>query len=166
MSEAVQSCTKITRRAAIAATLGACAPASLASGGLGAAAADDPILAAIAQHRAALAAFDAAAHHLCDVEEGLVEDAGVDRGSGPDDDPVLIAALAAFDAASDAESRAAWALARIRPPHLAAAAALLRYAADVEAEGHDWPEPPDHQDGRDWSCAFHRNLAAALDGME
>jgi hypothetical protein len=156
MSRAVPSCSKITRRAAIAATLGACAPARLPHGGFGA---------AITEHRAALAALDAAARHLCDVEEGLVEDNGQDRGSGPDDDPVLIAALAAFDAASDAESRAAWALARIRPEHPAAAAALLRYAGDVEAEGHDWPEPPDDEDGRDWACTFHRILAVALDAM-
>jgi len=101
----------------------------------------------------------------CDVEEGLVEDNGVDRGSTAADDPILAAAVAAFDAASDAEQSTAWALADDRPAHSAAIAALLRYVADVEAQGHAWPEPQTGDDLRDasWGVTFHRNLAAALD---
>ena len=156
----------ITRRAVVA---GAAALASTAGATPLPApvpgAAPDPVLAAIAAHRAAVTALDAAALHLSRVEDGSFDDGGADRGSGADDDPVLLAADAAFDAASDAEARAAWALARARPASPTAAAALLRYAGDVEAKGVDWPDPPEDDDGGDWAATFHHNLAAALDAM-
>src|SRR5262245_26509997 len=120
----------------------------------------------VAAHRAAVAAVEAAARRLCDVEEGVADDGGQDRGSGADDDAFLLAATAAFDAAWDAETRAAWALARAAPVNLAAAATLLRYVGDVEAQDHDWPEPPDDAGARNWVSAFHHTLAAALDGMK
>ena len=166
MSKAGPSCSNITRRAAIAATLTAAVPA-MASVALPACAAPalDPVLTAIAAHRAAVAALNAAAHHLSDVDEGLIDDGGQDRGSGPDDDPLLIAAIAAFDAACDAETQTAWALARLQPACLAGAAALLRYAGEVEADSSDWPEPPDDDRGADWTSTFHHTLAAALDVM-
>src|SRR5262245_8689971 len=127
---------------------------------------DADIEALLAAHGAAVAAVETAARHLCDVEEGLVDDGGQDRGNGPDDDPLLTVATAAFDAACNAETRTAWALARARPTDPAAAAALLRHVGDVEAEGHDWPETPEDDGDRNWSSTFHHNLAAALDGMK
>jgi len=127
---------------------------------------DADVAALLAAHRAAVAAVETAAHHLCDVEEGVADDGGQDRGSGADDDAFLLAATAAFDAAWDAETRAAWALARAVPVNLAAAATLLRYVGDVEAQDHDWPEPPDDAGARNWASAFHHTLAAALDGMK
>ena len=159
----------VTRRSIVAAVASAAlgqpgpvAPIPPASGGAG-----DPAFAAIAAHHTALAAFNAAARHLCNVEEGRVEDNGVDRGNTAADDPILTAAAAAFDAASDAEQSTAWALANHRPAHSAAIAALLRYVADVEAQGHAWPEPQTGDDVRDasWAVTFHRNLAAALDAI-
>jgi hypothetical protein len=167
MSKAGPICSKITRRAAIAAGLSAALPplaCTLPAHASAPTLIPDPILATIAAHRAAVAALDAAAQHLSDVDEGLIDDGGMDRGSGADDDPLLLAASAAFHAACDAESRAAWALARARPASPAAAAALLRYAGDLEADGGDWPEAPDEDDGGDWVAAFHHSLAAALDG--
>jgi hypothetical protein len=166
MPKAGPSCSKITRRAAIAGTLTAAVPA-LAGVALPALAppvapAPDPVLAAITAHRDAIAALDAAARHLSDVEEGLVDDGGQDRGSGADDDPLLLAAIAAFDAACDAETQTAWALARLRPACLAGAAALLRYAGDVEADGNEWPESPEDCCDADWASTFHHNVAAAL----
>src|SRR5262245_4742766 len=127
--------------------------------------ADQDIAALLAAHRTAVAAVEAAARHLCDVEEGVADDGGQDRGNDADDDPFLNAALSAFDAAWDAETRTAWALARVRPADLATAAALLRYAGNVEAQDREWPEPPDDDGSRNWGAAFHHNLAAALDGM-
>jgi len=167
MSKAGSSCSKISRRATIAATLGACMSTRLPRGALGApaAASADPILELIMAHAAAVAAFEAAAHHLCDVEEGVADDGGQDRGTCADDDPFFLAALAAFDAADEMQARTAWALARARLTSLAAAAALLRYVARVEADRDGWPEPPDGDDGRNWAATFHRNLAAALDAM-
>jgi len=167
MSKAGAGCRKISRRATIAATLGACVSARLPRRALGtpAAAAADPVVALIAAHREAVAGLEATARHLCDVEEGAADDGGQDRGTGADDDPFFLAALAAFDAADDAATRTAWALARARLTSLAAAAALLRYVADVEAERDAWPEPPDGDGGRNWAATFHRNLAAALDEM-
>jgi len=164
MSKAGAGCRKISRRATIAAALGACG-AHLPHGGLAAAVAADPITELIAAHRAAVAAFEAAARHLCDVEEGVADDGGQDRGTGDDHDPFFLAALAAFDAADDVAARTAWALASARFTSLAAAAALLRYVADVDADRDAWPEPPDGDDGRNWVSTFHRNLAAALDEM-
>jgi hypothetical protein len=167
MSKAGLSCSKITRRAAIAAGLSAALSplAGAAAQAQAPAAAPDPrILAAIAAHRAAVAAVDAAALHLSRVEDGVVEDGSVDRGSAADDDPLWLGAHAAFDAACDAESRTAWALARLKPATCAAAAALVRYAGGVEAAGLDWPDAPDDFFD-DWPAAFHHNLAAALDAM-
>ena len=126
---------------------------------------DADVAALLAAHRTAVAAFEAAARHLCDVEEGVADDGGQDRGSGDDDDPFLRAATAAFDAAWDAETRAAWALARAVPANIAAAATLLRYVGDVEAQDHDWPEPPDNAGARNWASAFHHTLTVVLDGM-
>jgi hypothetical protein len=169
MSKAGPSCSKITRRAAIAATLTAAVPAmagvALPARAAAPAPAPDPVLAAIAAHREAAAALEAAVRYLSDMEEGLVDDGGEDRGSEADDDPLLLAAVAAFDAACDADAHAAWALARLRPPCLAGAVALLRYAGDVEADGSDWPEPPDDERGADWASTFHHNIAAALGAM-
>jgi hypothetical protein len=134
MSKADPSCSKITRRAAIAATLSVAVPAmpgvTLPAT---AAPAPNPVPAAIAAHRAAVAALDAAARRLCDVDEGLIDDGGQDRGSVPDDDPLLIERFAAFDAACETETHTAWTLARLQPACLAAAAALLRYAGEVES---------------------------------
>ena len=169
MSKAGPSYSNITRRAAIAATLSAAVPAmagvALPARAAPAALALNPVIASIAAHRAAVAALNAAARRLSDVDDGLVDDGGQDRGSGPDDDPLLIAAMAAFDTACDAETQTAWALARLQPACLAGAAALLRYAGDVEADGSDWPEPPDDDRGADWVSTFHHTLAAALDVM-
>jgi len=167
MSMVGAGCRKISRRATIAATLGACVSARLPRRAVGAAAAAaaDPIMELIATHRAAGAAVEAAARHLCDVEGGAADDGGQDRGTGADDDPFFLAALAAFDAADEAEPRAAWALARARLTGPAAAAALLRYVADVEADDREWPAAPDGDGGRNWAATFHRNLAAAFDAM-
>src|SRR5262245_62973997 len=115
--------------------------------GAAAAAAADPIMELIATHRAAGAAVEAAARHLCDVEGGAADDGGQDRGTGADDVPFFLAALAAFDAADEAEARAAWALARARLTGPAAAAALLRYVADVEADDREWPAVVGHHVG-------------------
>src|SRR5262249_25753393 len=128
-------------------------------------AATDPILAAMAVHAAAFAEFEAAAHHLCDVEEGVYDDGGQDRGTCAEDDPVLLAAEARFNTADEVQARAAFALAQAELTGLAAAAVLLRYVADVEADGGGWPEPPKEFRGRNWASTFHRNLAAALDRM-
>jgi len=128
-------------------------------------AATDPIFAAIAAHAAAFAEFEAAAHHLCDVEEGVFDHGGQDRGTCAEDDPVLPAAEARFNTADDVQAQAAFALAQAELTGLAAAIVLLRYVADVEADGSEWPEPPKELRGRNWASTFHRNLAVALDRM-
>ena len=155
----------VSRRILLAAAASVAIPAAAASTGAGPPAAPDPILATIAAHAVAFAEFEAAAHHLCDVEEGVFDDGGQDRGTCAEDDPVLIAAEARFNAADEAQARAAWALAQAELTGLAAAAALLRYVADVESDGSEWPEPPEHVDGRNWASTFHHNLAAALNRM-
>jgi hypothetical protein len=167
VSKAEYCITKITRRAAIAATLaGVGAPAAVD------ALLPDPVLAAIAAHKAAYAALDQVCLRLSRLEgqipqarrkEWFAEDRAA--GVGADDDPRWTAVLAAYHAASDAVEQAAWALAHARPAGLAGAAALLRHAYEHEAEGCDWPCDPEEEDGDDWHGAFHRNLAAALDAL-
>lgn len=181
MAKAGASSSKLTRRAAIAATAATLAvpvgaaiagaplglagfvPAAGAAPAPAAPAPPDPVLAAIAAHRAALAGLEAAAAHLSAVEEGTFDDGGQERGDSADDDPVLLAAEAAFEAACETESRTAWALARVPVATPAAAAALLRHAGEVRADGAEWPAPPHGEQGF-WNSNFHHSLAAALEG--
>jgi hypothetical protein len=170
MSKAASPSSKLTRRAAIAATLaGAAAPA------LAAPALPDPVFAVIAAHKAAYARLDQACSHVSRLEGNIPKqqrqewfDEDRRQGIGADDDPRWTAALTAQRAASDAETQTAWGLARAQPAGLAGAAALLRHAGEFEAGGDDWPcdpEDPEDENGEEWTVTFHRNLAAALEAM-
>src|SRR5437763_17167894 len=58
------------------------------------------------------------------------------------------------------------AIARARPADIAGAAALLRYAAEYEDEGCEWPSEPETEDGgEEWMITFHQSLAAALEAL-
>jgi hypothetical protein len=127
MAEALRH--PITRRAVVAAAAAgvpAAAGAARLDGGLRsahppyalAAAPDQKTLAAIAAHRAASAALDAACLALSALERRIPEarrqaqfDDEIGTGAGANDDPRWTTGLAAYHAASDAESAAAWALA-------------------------------------------------------
>jgi hypothetical protein len=169
MSKAACPSSKLTRRAAIAATLAAASPA------LPAPLLPDPAYAAIAGHNAACAAFEGACHHVARMEGAIPKenrrewfDEDRAKGIGADDDPRWTAALNANRAASATEKQVAWALARVRPASLGGAAALLRHCADVTARGDEWPCDPDDDwdgDSEEWIVTFHRNLAAALEAM-
>jgi hypothetical protein len=170
MSKAASPSSKITRRAAIAATLaGFGAPASAAPALL----TSDPVHAAIAAHKAAYVRLDQACSDLSRLERDIPKDRRQEwfdedreKGIGLNDDPRWTAALAANRAAFDAEMQAAWVLAHARPASLAGAAALLRYAAEYEDEGSEWPSEPETEDGEEeWMITFHQNLAVALDAM-
>jgi hypothetical protein len=165
MSKAACCSTKLTRRAAIVATLAGIATPAVA-------ALPDPVFAAIAAHKAAYARLDAACSRLSRLERDIPKerrkewfDEDRDAGVGADDDARWTAALAAYRAASDTETRAAWALAHAQPAGLAGAAALLRHAYEFEAGGDDWPGEPEEEDGDEWSLTFHRGLAAALEAL-
>jgi hypothetical protein len=170
MSKAASPSSKITRRAAIAATLGGVAAPALAAPAL-----PDPVLAAIAAHKTAYARLDQACRHVSRLEGDIPKqrrqewfDEDRQQGIGADDDPRWTAALTAQRAAFDAETQTAWALARARPASLAGAAALLRHACEFEAGGDDWPcdpEDPEDEDGDEWSVVFHLSLAATLEAM-
>jgi hypothetical protein len=171
MSKAGCCSTAISRRAAIVATLaGVGAPAITVP----ALAASDPVFAAIAAHKVAYNRLDQACRLMSDLEgdipeerrkEWFAEDRRTDVGAN--DDPRWTVANAAYWAASDAEEKAAWALAHAQPAGLAGAAALLRYAHEYEADGRDWPcDPQDEISEDDWHGTFHRNLAAALIALE
>jgi hypothetical protein len=46
------------------------------------------------------------------------------------------------------------------------AAALLRYAAEYEDMGCDWPSLPETENGEEeWIITLHLNLAAALEAV-
>jgi hypothetical protein len=170
MSKAASSSSKITRRAAIAATL-----AGIAAPTLAASAPPDPVFAAIAAHKAAFARLDQACLHVSRLEGNIPKERRQEwfdedrrQGIGADDDPRWTAALTAQRAAFDAETQTAWALAHAQPAGLVGAAALLRHAGEFEAGGDDWPcdpEDPEDEDGDEWTIIFHRNLAAALEAM-
>ena len=168
MSKAAPASSKVTRRAAIAATLAAASPVLPAPLLL------DPAYAAIAAHNAAYAAFEGACHHVAYLERAIPKDKRREwfeedraKGIGADDDPRWTAALNVDRAASATEKRVAWALARVRPASLAGVAALLRHTADLTARGDEWPCEPedDSDDDEEWIVTFHRNLAAALEAM-
>jgi hypothetical protein len=170
MSKAASPSSKLTRRAAIAAALaGLAAPASAAPALL----APDPVFAAIAAHKGAYVALDQACGNLSRMERAIPKDRRQEwfdedrgKGIGLNDDLRWTAALAANRAAFEAEARAAWVLAHARPLSLAGAAALLRYAAEYEDEGSEWPSEPETEDGEEeWMITFHQNLAAALETM-
>jgi hypothetical protein len=170
MSKAACSSSKLTRRTAIAATLAAfSAPARAAP----CPPAPDPVFAAIAAHKAASAALDDACLHMSRLERDIPKERrkewfDEDRaaGIGADDDPRWTGVLAANRAAFHAETHCAWVLAHVRPASLAGAAALLRYAAEYEDEGCDWPSDPETENGEEeWMSTLHRSLAAALEAM-
>jgi hypothetical protein len=169
MSKAACSSSKLTRRTAIAAIAAFSAPAHAARSRL----ASDPVFAAIAAHKAAYARLDQACRHVSRLEGAIPKgrreewfDEDREQGIGADDDPRWTAALAAQRAAFDAEAQTAWALARVRPIGIVGAAALLRYAAEYEDEGCEWPSEPENEDGEDeWMIAFHQSLATALEAM-
>ncbi len=170
MSKAACPSSKLTRRAAIAATIaGAAAPAAA----LPAFAASDPAFALVAAHKAAAAEHEEACSLMSELEGQIPKEkrkewfrADRAKGVGADDDPRWTAAATAYWATFDAEEKAAWALAHARPATLAAAAALLRHAHEHEAERCEWPDGPDNEDADvGWHGAFHRSLAAALERM-
>jgi hypothetical protein len=169
MSKAASASSKLTRRAAIAATLAVATPARSVPSLLP----FDPVFALVAAHKAAFARLDRACRHVSRLEGGIPKerreewfDEDREQGIGASDDPRWTAALAAQRAAFDAEAQAAWALARARPNGIAGAAALLRYAAEYEEESCEWPSVPETEDGEEeWTIVFHHNLAAALEGM-
>lgn len=165
MSKAACCSTKLTRRAAIVATLAGVATPAVAV-------LPDPAFAAIAAHKAAYARLDTACRCVSRLErqvpaarrkEWYAEDRGTNVGAN--DDPRWKAAMTNYWAAFDAETQTAWALARAQPAGLAGASALLRHAYEFEAGGDDWPGEPEEDDGDEWSLTFHRSLAAALEAL-
>ena len=121
--------------------------------GLPAAASTDPIFAAIENHRTAQARFSAVIG-----DEAIL-----------DDDPRI-------DAASGAEEEAAIAILDVSPLTIAGVIALLRYAAEHQRSGDEWPAGlvSDSDDGRDrfgarygrsWSYFMHLTVADALASM-
>lgn len=169
MSKAASASSKVTRRTAIAAIGAFGAPASAAPAPL----TPDPVFGTIAAHKAAYARLDQACRHVSRLEGAIPKerreewfDEDREQGIGANDDPRWTAALAAQRAAFDAEAQTAWALARARPVGIAGAAALLRYAAEYEDEGCEWPSVPETEDGdEEWMIMFHHSLAAALEAL-
>ena len=169
MSKAASPSIKLTRRTAIAAIAAMSAPARAAPSRL----APDPVFAAIAAHKGAYVRLDQSCRHVSRLEGAIPKerrqewfDEDREQDIGADDDPRWTTALAAQRAAFDAETQAAWVLAHARPASLAGVAALLRYAAEYEDEGSDWPCDPQTPDGEEeWMITFHQSLAAALEAM-
>ncbi len=128
MSKAGCPSSKLTRRAAIAATL---ASAATPAGALPALGAPDPAFALIAAHKAANAEHERVCRNMSDLEGQIPQEKRQEwyagdraKGIGRNDDPRWTAANAAYRAAFDAEEAAAWALARARPASVAGAAAF------------------------------------------
>jgi hypothetical protein len=145
------------------------AAAGIARPVLAGAALADPVYAAIAAHECEFAALEEACRELSRLEQAIPaarrqayfpDEEGPEVGAN--DDPRWTAGLAAYLAAAEAETRAAWALAHVSPATVAGAAALLRHAHAFERRGCEWPGEPETGDGDDWTGAFHGSIAAAL----
>jgi hypothetical protein len=85
------------------------------------------------------------------------------------DDPRWIESESTCHALIDADTKAALDLIETVPTTLAGAAALMRYVASLEENGHGWPgalhDDDDKQTGagRDWTVCLHCNIAAVLE---
>ncbi|MGB9367348.1 MAG: hypothetical protein WCE79_15175 [Xanthobacteraceae bacterium] len=161
MGKAICSSSKLTRRAAIGAALAGAATPALP--------APDAAFALIATHQKAFARLNETIADIARLEDDIPEDRRQewapedrDEGIGLNDDPHWTAALDAHNTAIDAETGAAWVIAHAQPATIMGAAALLRYAADYEAQGDAWP---DAEGDESWHAAFHRSIAAALEIM-
>jgi hypothetical protein len=135
----------------------------------------DPILQAIEDHRKAYADCDISISGCEELERELPKRL---RQSNIDcyetkiietDDPRWIALQREIMRLMNAETATAMELVNVQPTTLAGAAALLRYVADLEANGQEWPtglfednDKDQHGIGRDWSMFLHRNIASLL----
>jgi len=146
----------ITRRAALtaacAATVAAALPATVST---------DPVFAAIAAHRAAVAEFD---KNCTDLSDGRRYRQTIALGKPS---PYLLGipeAEAAYDCQSEAEQDAAMAILDTPPTSLAGAVALLRYLTEVDEDR--WPSLED-DDGQEvsWLNCAHQVLADAIEAI-
>lgn len=124
----------------------ACLPiVALADSELVPAATNDPIFAAIEEHKKSWANYESRAR------EYSVAEVAADMPRVKDSEVALGSAWDQFEASS-------WELCRVSIFSLAGAAALLQYAADHIAAGGSWPNVE-----RDWNLTMHQQVATALE---
>jgi hypothetical protein len=134
--------TRLNRRAVLA---GAAAVPAISISGLATGAEPDPIFAAIEAHRSAWVHF-ADNPSKSKVHLTAEDDAETERR---------------LDALDDA----ACTLSAINPTTIAGVVALLRYVAEHESEGNDFPLLDDDNRAKPWSFFVHNNVADALEDI-
>jgi hypothetical protein len=148
----------LTRRALVASTAALPAAAALSLPAVAqAAAAPDPIFAAIEAHRKAEAEFGERVGRKCALEKVVPADQRKSNGDHGvqtivgTDDPRWIAAVREEDEGSDLAQEAALAFMSTEPTTVAGVYALLAYFADVEVidGGAAWPTSLDDDDDDD-----------------
>jgi hypothetical protein len=155
-------------------TLSRRAAGASGSGPAVAATADDT-LARIADHRRLQAAIDKIIKRRSDLEEELPSDrckshAIFDRGTdaAKDDDPRWQAIQDEYWAAEDRIDEIAWSLIDRPPTTIVGRKALLKYAAEYQDAGYDWPDCRHHLENgvyighsvEDWRDGLMRVIAA------
>jgi hypothetical protein len=145
-----------------------------AMAGTSMAATDDPIFAAIENHKSACCTLKAVCSEQARLESILPHDK---RQSRVDvwreeivetDDPRWIETERAIHNAFDAETDAACVLISICPTTMAGIIALLRYANAADIDGMGWPEQLQSDDGtktRSWHYFLIEVVAEALSGL-
>ena len=139
--------------AAGGAALGLAIPPALAT--------DDPIFAAIEQHKAAFARVIAA----IDVEQAA--EAATPNGMRKTDERYL-EAREAVSAAWEAEGDAAIELLNVYPTTMAGVMALLKYSISADRDGETWPRhllSDDGKTGGSWHHFLIQNLTEILPGI-
>jgi len=166
----------LSRRAALT---GAAAASALMSGASGAgpavAVTADDTLERIADHRRLQAEIEKIVKRMGDLEKGIPFDrrsfhAIFDRGTdaGKDDDPRWQAIQSEYWAAEDRIDELSWSLVDRPPTTIAGRKALLKYAAEYQDAGYDWPDCRHHLENgvyightvEDWRDCLMRLVAA------
>ncbi|WOH66167.1 hypothetical protein [Bradyrhizobium sp. BWA-3-5] len=131
----------------------------------------DPILTAIGNHKAAVAAYNALCVQQDRLEAEIPQEVRrskyADEEMADTDDPRWIAFQNLLQSLSDAEVEAECQLANIAPTTLAGVIALLSYAVEVERdlgfrEIYFDPDEPNQKMGRSWYYFVNRNLVETL----
>jgi hypothetical protein len=123
---------------------------------------DDPIFAAIEQHKATFVRVIAA------IDDEHAVEAAIPKGPTKGIDPRLIDSRKATSAAWKAEGDAAIELVNVRPATMAGVVALLNYAISADTDGETWPRELLSDDGktiRSWHHFVIQNLAEILPSL-
>lgn len=137
--------------------------------------ATDPIFPLIEAHKQAVKAFGKSLDVMQSLEDTLPKEKRRSDYYGDEitivttDDANWIEAVRTTEAASRLIDDVACQLVTVKPTSLNGISAIVNYAAEHVADGHEWPSDLQDEEagfnrrlGYDWSFFLHRNIAEAL----